>query len=92
MAIAKRDNDKNDEIHYLMGRQKYNGSSQGEFFLSSTNKDKNIKIPINRDNTEPRLNDYYSIPPSLRITSGIFANDEFKLQELPTSDFSSGYY
>lgn len=92
MAIAKKVGEVPTELYYLMGRQKYQGSSQGEFYLTSMNKDKNIKIPINRDNTNPRLNDYYNLPTTLEITSGIFANDIFQIQELPTSDLSSGYY
>jgi len=90
MAIVR--NIQNNDVYYLMGRQKYSGSNQGEFYLISPDRDKGLKIPLSSDPSDRVIKDYYSLPDEITIKSGVFQGMTFKVQELKNSDLSSKYF
>lgn len=85
MAIVKNSNKEDNTMYYLMGRQKYQGSDLGNFYLASMNNNKNIKIPLDRNDTDPVFK-YYDIPKQFTIKSGIFSGETFDTQELKPPD------
>lgn len=78
-------------IYHLMGRQKYYGSSLGEYYLATTDRESAVKIPVEDKQTEPRLRDIYNVPEEITFTDGVYEGKTFKLHELPKSDFQSEY-
>jgi len=46
----------------LMGRQKYAGSTQYEYYVTSTNKDENLKFYLNKNKRELYDGDTVSVP------------------------------
>lgn len=77
------------EIYKLYGWSKYPGNSIGNFYYTYANDNYNVKIPLDDKNSNlKRIDD---LPLELKITKGPI-NGEFKLDELPKSDISSGYY
>ena len=90
MAIVREQ--KNGNLYYLMGRQKYHGSNLGEFYLISPDRDKGIKIPLSSDPNTRVISDYYSLPYSFTIKDGIFAGSTYDVQELKNSDLTSRYF
>lgn len=87
MGLAK--SEKSQQMFLLMGRQKYPGSSIGEFYLMSTDKTNQIKIPLNRQH----IKDYYNIPDQIKFCDKdtIMGNDVLKIQEYKKSDLDSPY-
>lgn len=85
--VVNGENESKGEKYQLFGRQKYQGSSQGEYYLASTNRDDAFKIPI----PTKAIPDIYIIPDTLTLTEGTHAGSTFKLQELPKPDYTSGY-
>jgi hypothetical protein len=90
MAYAK--DKKTDEIFYLMGRQKYQGSSQGEFYLISTSTINRLKISLLDQSGNSMIRDYYNLPNELIIKNGVFHGKHFEIQELKQADLSSPYF
>jgi len=77
------------EIYKLYGWSKYPGNSIGNFYYTYANDNYNVKIPLDDKNSNlKRIDD---LPLELKISKGPI-NGEFKLDELPKSDISSGYY
>jgi len=80
------------EIYNVMGRQKYSGSSLGDFYLTSTNALNKLKINLLNRRGMPLIKDIYNLPRHLKIESGIFHGKEFEIEELPMADLTSSYY
>jgi len=77
------------EIYKLYGWAKNPGNTLGYFYYTYANDNYNVKIPLDDKNSNlKRIDD---LPLELKITKGPI-NGEFKLDELPKSDLSSGYY
>ena len=89
MAYAK--DKKTGEIFYLMGRQKYQGSSQGEFYMISTDTGSRLKISLLDRAGNSMIRDYYNLPNELIIKNGVFTGKHFEIQELKQADLSSSY-
>ena len=87
LGLAK--SEKSQQMFLLMGRQKYPGSSIGEFYLMSTDKTNQIKIPLDRHH----IKDYYNIPDIIKFSDKdtIMGNDVLKIQEYKKSDLDSPY-
>jgi hypothetical protein len=87
LGLAK--SEKSQQMFLLMGRQKYPGSSIGEFYLMSTDKTNQIKIPLDRQH----IKDYYNIPNEIKFNDkdSIMGNDVIKVQEYKKSDLDSPY-
>lgn len=77
------------EIYKLYGWAKNPGNTLGYFYYTYANDNYNVKIPLDDKNSNlKRIDD---LPLELKISKGPI-NGEFKLDELPKSDLSSGYY
>lgn len=79
------------ETYFLMGRQKYSGSSQGEFYLMPTDRQNQLKVQLLNSSGNQLIKDIYDIPTEITIPTGIFQNKQFQIEELQKSDFSSFY-
>ncbi len=90
MALAK--NDSTGEIYYLMGKQSYNGSNKGEFYLVSTDKNNNLKIDLTDKSGKQIIRNYWDIPEKLTINDGIFEGNTFTVQEIKKPDLYSNQY
>ena len=90
MAIVKEKS--THKIYYLMGRQKYQNSNRGEFYLVSPNLNNATKIPLSDEPNERPIKDYYVLPTEFKINNGIFAGMSFDVQELKNSDLMIDYY
>lgn len=80
------------ETYYLMGRQQYYGSSNGNFYLSSTNALNKLKINLVDRRNMPLIRDIYNIPDQIKIETGIFHGKEFEVEELKNANLTSSYY
>lgn len=88
MGLAK--SEKTGEIFNLFGRQKYSGSSIGEFYLMSTNKNNQYKIPL----CKYKIKDYYNLPNKIifkKNEHNILSDDVLHIQEYKKADLDSGY-
>ena len=83
-----------DEIWNIFGRQKYSGSSQGEFYATrQCNRNVCTKIPLTRDMlTGNKIDDYYNLPNILTFNSPLFTTDNYDVVQLKTSNTNSPYY
>ena len=86
-----KDNSSN-KIYYLMGRQRYRGSSQGDFYLISTDTTDRLKINLLDKSGNQIIRDIYNLPNTIKINSGIFAGKTFEIEELKNTDLISPYY
>lgn len=87
IAVAKINND----FYNLMGRRSNPNSSKGDYYLSSLDKHKNIKIPLVDDRNNPLIKDFDNIPETLDINYGILNGSTLEIQELKNADLTSGY-
>jgi hypothetical protein len=77
-----------DSTLILYGRSKYPGSDQGEFYVTSSNKMSDIKVPLTEYNTNvKRITD---IPNDVNIRGNLL-NGEYNFTELPKADLSYPY-
>jgi hypothetical protein len=77
----------------LFGRQKYPGSSIGEYYVIPINHNTDeMKITL-KDSMMPKdkLRDIYALPSSIIINSPIFDSTEYNIIELDKTDFTSPY-
>jgi hypothetical protein len=83
-----------DETWNIFGRQKYSGSSHGEFYATrQCNQNTCTKIPITRDIlTGNKIDDYYNLPNVLTFDSPLFTTDNYDVVQLKTSHGYSPYY
>lgn len=89
LALAK---DKiSGDTYYLMGREKYRGSSQGEFYMIPTDKQNRLKIQLLDDRGNQLIRDIYSLPDEIKIKTGIFKDKEYMIEELKKTDFIGPY-
>jgi hypothetical protein len=83
--------EKSGKIFYLFGRQKYNGSSLGEYYLLSSDKHSGMqfKIPITRN----IIKDYYNIPDKLIFDNNhkILPNEVINVEILKNGELDSIY-
>lgn len=80
------------DIFYLMGRQRYRGSSQGDFYLISTDTTNRLKINLLDNSGNQIIKDIYNVPNSVTINSGIFNGKTFEIEQLKNTDLISPYY
>jgi hypothetical protein len=80
------------EIYYLMGRQRYSGSSQGDFYLISTDTTNRLKINLLDRSGNQIIKDIYNLPERIDIKSGIFNGKSFQIEQLKNTDLISPYY
>jgi len=76
----------------LFGRQKDRHSS--EFYMTPTNSNNDLKIPLTRDIiVNDKLDDIYSIPNTLTFNSPLLNKEAYNVVEVPKADlsFSSDY-
>tara|TARA_B100001758_G_scaffold247074_1_gene263786 strand:- start:5994 stop:6638 length:645 start_codon:yes stop_codon:yes gene_type:complete len=76
----------------LFGRQKDRHSS--EFYMTPTNSNNDLKIPLTRDIiVNDKLDDIYSIPNTLTFNSPLLNKEPYNVVEVPKADlsFSSDY-
>jgi hypothetical protein len=83
-----------DETWNIFGRQKYSGSSHGEFYATrQCNQNTCTKIPLTRDIlTGNKIDDYYNLPNVLTFSSPLFTTDNYDVVQLKTSNGYSPYY
>ena len=89
VALAKSKS--NEDTYYIMGREKYSGSSQGEFYMIPTDKQNGLKIQLLDDRGNQLIRDIYALPTELKIQTGIFKDKEFVIEELKKTDFIGPY-
>ena len=77
-----------DSTLILYGRAKYPNSDMGEFYVSSSNKMSDIKIPLNEYNSNVRK--ITDIPPNINITGNIL-NGRYNFTELPKANLDYPY-
>jgi hypothetical protein len=66
--------------------------SQGEFYISSTNTNVDMKIPLTKDMmVGQQLKDIYTIPTEMQFNSPLLDTSPYKLTELPKGDIGSRY-
>ena len=90
VASAKERGTEN--IYYLMGRQRYQGSSQGDFYLIPTDTNNRLKINLTDRSGNQILKDIYNVPDVLKINYGIFNGKTFDIEQLKNTDLISPYY
>ena len=90
VAYAKERGTEN--IYYLMGRQRYQGSSQGDFYLIPTDTNNRLKINLTDRSGNQILKDIYNVPDVLKINYGIFNGKTFDIEQLKNTDLISPYY
>lgn len=91
--VNKTSDDLGNKVWMLFGRQKYRGSSQGEFYAIPSHGDrKQIKVQL-EDNmfVGEKMRDIYALPNKVTINSPFFSTDEYEVVQLPRSDFTSQY-
>lgn len=81
-----------DDSWKLFARSKNN--NQAQFYASSTNNTKDVKIAITNDMTRgnERLRDIYNLPQSIYIDHPLFVSRRYSVVENPQSSFDSFYF
>lgn len=92
MAYLINSNDRSEKWN-IFGRQKYSGSSQGEFFATQQcTQGPCTKIELSKDIiVGDTINDYYNLPNSLTFKSPLFSTHPYDVVQLKTSSGSSIY-
>lgn len=83
------------DVWKLFGRQLYARGTQGAFYVMPTDRNQDVKIPIdaNSDIVEPRLRDLYNLPTEVRFKHPMFQADAtYQFVELKTGDPVSALY
>jgi hypothetical protein len=91
--VNKTTEDLGSNVWQLFGRQKYRGSSMGEFYVIPSHTDKkNMKVQLDDSMfVGDKIRDIYALPNKVRLNSPFFSNDEYDLIQLPKTDFTSHY-
>ena len=92
IAYLVNNSDKKDTWK-LFGRQKYPGSSQGEYYaIQMDDRKSDMKITI-KDEMMPKdkIRDIYGLPNEVTIISPLFNSNPYKVIELDKSDLTSPY-
>lgn len=78
----------------LFGRQKYQGSMQGQFYaIQQCNGDQCTKIPIEKDMiVTGEFRDYYNLPSTVTFNSPLFKTDAYDVVQLKTELNYGPYY
>jgi hypothetical protein len=82
------------DVWSLYGRQKYRGSSHGEFYAirADTNSNTPIKVTLEDDMfTGEKIRDVYNLPKEVSITSPLFTDNVYNVVEMKQSHFTTGY-
>lgn len=92
MGYIVNSNDKND-VWNIFGRQKYRGSSHGEFYvIKQCNNNVCTKIELTKDIlNNQQINDFYNLPSTLTFTSPMFDVHPYNVVQLNMSDGQSPY-
>jgi hypothetical protein len=92
MGYLINSNDKNEKWN-IYGRQKYSGSSQGDFYATEhCDKNSCIKIELDRDMIVGKPNiDYYNLPSTMEFTSPVFKEDPYLVVQLNNASNYSPY-
>jgi hypothetical protein len=77
-----------DSTLILYGRAKYPNSDLGEFYVTSSNKMSDIKVPILQNNSNIRR--ITDVPNDVEISGNLF-NGKYSFTELPKPDFPTPY-
>jgi hypothetical protein len=92
IAYLVNNSDKKD-MWKLFGRQKYPGSSQGEYYaIQIDDRKSDMKITI-KDEMMPneKIRDIYGLPNEVTINSPLFNSHPYKVIELDKADLTSPY-
>lgn len=73
--------------YYIMGRTKDNRSGQGEYYLTSTDRNDTLKIPLVDDRNRPLIKNFYNIDTELEIDGNRLIN----IKTIPNADLTSPY-
>ena len=92
MAYLINSNDRSEKWN-VYGRQKYSGSSHGEFFATQQcTQGPCTKIDLSKDIiVGDNINDYYNLPNVLTFNSPLFSTHPYDVVQLKTSSGSSIY-
>jgi hypothetical protein len=80
------------EVFYIMGRQRYRGSTQGDFYLIPLDTNSRLKINLLDSSGNQIIKDIYNLPNEINIKSGIFNGKSFDIEQLKNTDLISPYY
>lgn len=83
------------DVWKLFGRQLYSRGSQGTFYVMPTDRNNDVKIPLdsNSDIVEPRLRDLYNLPNEVRFKHPMFSpTATYQFVELKSGDPVSAIY
>jgi len=87
--LTRKDGDQTiDSTLILFGRAKYPNSDLGEFYVTSSNKMSDIKVPILQNNSN--IKKITDVPNDVDITGNLF-NGKYAFTELPKPDFPTPY-
>jgi hypothetical protein len=87
--LSRKDGDQSiDSTLILYGRAKYPNSDLGEFYVTSSNKMSDLKIPLLQNNCNVRK--ITDVPNDVEITGNLF-NGKYSFTELPKPDFPTPY-
>lgn len=87
--LTRKDGDQTiDSTLILYGRAKYPNSDMGEFYVTSSNKMSDIKVPILQNNSNIRK--ITDVPNDVEISGNLF-NGKYSFTELPKPDFPTPY-
>lgn len=91
--VNKTTEDLGSNVWQLFGRQKYRGSSQGEFYAIPSHGDrKDMKIQLEDSMfVGEKIRDIYALPNKIKLNSPFFSADEYDVIQLPKTDFTSPY-
>lgn len=91
--VNKTTEDLGNNVWQLFGRQKYRGSTQGEFYVIPTHGDrKDMKIQLEDSMfVGEKIRDIYALPNKITLNSPFFSSDEYDVIQLPKTDFTSPY-
>jgi hypothetical protein len=91
--VNKTTEDLGSNVWRLFGRQKFRGSSQGEFYAIPSHGDRqDIKVQLEDSMfVGEKIRDIYALPNKVRINSPFFSSDEYDVVQLPKPDFTSPY-
>lgn len=92
MGYLINSNDKNEKWN-IYGRQKYSGSSHGDFYATEhCDKNSCIKIELDKDIIVGKPNiDYYNLPSTMEFTSPVFKEDIYLVVQLNNASNYSPY-
>lgn len=83
--------DKN-EVWKLFARQQYSGG-RAEFYASPANRNFDMKVSLDNNviTSREKFRDLYTIPEYVTVSHPMFTRNQYKVIQLPQSDFTSQY-